>query len=58
VGLCWMHGGGVESDWVPWVCVAGVGQGGLCVVTSGGEVCVCWLGVVRKVRLLALFACA
>jgi hypothetical protein len=30
-------GGRVGSGWGPWVCVAGVGQGGLCVVKSGGE---------------------
>ena len=47
----------MESDWAPWVCVAGVGQGGLCVVKSGGKVCVCWFGVVREVRLLAQLPC-
>ena len=57
VGCGWMHGGGVGSGWEPWVCVAGVGQGGLCVVKSGGKVCVCWFGVVRKVRLLAQLPC-
>ena len=40
------------------MCVAGVGQGGLCVVKIGGKVCVCGFGVVREVRLLALFAWA
>ena len=54
----WVPGGGVGSGWGPWVCVAGVGQGGLCVVKSGGKVCVCWFGVVRKVRLFGLFAWA
>ena len=37
VGCGWVPGGRVGSGWGPWVCVAGVGQGGLCVVKSGGE---------------------
>ncbi len=53
----WMYGGGVGSGWEPWVCVAGVRQGGLCVVKSCGKVCVCWLCVVREVRLLAQLPC-
>ena len=57
VGCGWVAGGGVGSGWGPWVCVAGVGQGGLCVVKSGGKVCVCWFGVVREVRLLAQLPC-
>ncbi len=39
VGCDWVPGVGVGSDWGPWVCVVGVGQGGLCVVKSGGKVC-------------------
>ncbi len=58
VGCGWVPGGGVGSGWEPWVCVVGVEQGGLCVVKSGGKVCVCVFGVVRKVRLLAWFAWA
>ncbi len=58
VGCGWVHGGAVESGWEPWVCVAGVGQGGLCVVKSGGKVCVCGFGVVRNVWLLAWIAWA
>ena len=54
---CWVPGGGMGSGWGPLVCVAGVGQGGLCVVKSGGKVCVCWFGVVREVRLLAQLPC-
>ena len=57
VGCGWVAGGGVGSGWGPWVYVAGVGQGGLCVVKSGGKVCVCGFGVVRKVRLLAQLPC-
>jgi hypothetical protein len=53
VGCGWVPGGGMGSGWGPLVCVAGVGQGGLC----GGKVCVCWFGVVRKVRLLAQLPC-
>ena len=52
VGCGWVRGGGVGGGWGPWVCVAGVGQGGLCVVKSGGKVCVCGFGVVREVRLM------
>jgi hypothetical protein len=48
----------VGSGWGPWVCVAGVGRGGLCVVKSGGKVCVCWFGVVREEWLFGRFACA
>ncbi len=47
VGCGSMPGGGVGSGWGPWVYVAGVRQGGLYVVKSGGKVCVCWFGVVR-----------
>ena len=57
VGCGWVAGGGVGSGWGLLVYVAGVGQGGLCVVKSGGKVCVCWFGVVRKVRLLAQLPC-
>ena len=57
VGCVWVAGGGVGSGWGPWVCVAGVGQGGLCVVKSGGKVCVCGFGVVWKVQLLAQLPC-
>ena len=57
VGCGWVPGEGVGSGWGPWVFVAGVGQGGLCVVKSGGKVCVCWFGVVREVRLLAQLPC-
>jgi hypothetical protein len=57
VGYVWVPGGGLGSSWGPWLCVVCVGQGGLCVVKSGGKVCVCWFGVVRKVRLLAQFPC-
>ena len=52
-----LHGAPVGSDWGPWMHEPGVGQGGLCVVKSGGKVCVCWFGVVREVRLLAQLPC-
>ncbi len=58
VGCAWVHGGGVGSGLGPWACVAGVGPGGLCVVKSGGKVCVCGFGVMRKARLLAWIAWA
>ena len=56
VGCGWVPGGGVGSGWGPWVCVAGVGQGGLCVVKSGGKVCVCGFGVVLGEWLFGRFA--
>ena len=54
----WVPVGRVGSGWEPWVCVAGVGQGGLCVVKSGGKVCVCWFGVVWEEWLFGRFAWA
>ncbi len=58
VGCGWVLIGGVGSGWGPWVYVAGMGQGGLCVVKSGGKVRVCGFGVTRKVRWLVWFAWA
>ncbi len=58
VGCGWVPGGGEGSSWGPWVCVVDVGQGGLCVVKSGGKACVCWFGVVRGEWLFGRFAYA
>ncbi len=51
---CLVDGWGVAGD---RGCVVGVGQGGLCVVKSGGKVCICGFGVVRKERSLAQLPC-